>query len=210
MSGIISSSVLAVFVPTFFMVSLTPGMCMTLAMTLGISIGVRRSLWMMIGELLGVGLVATAAATGVASVMLTYPEMFVALKLLGGAYLAWLGLQMWRSQGSMAISLDTEASAAISPKALFMQGLVTAIANPKGWAFFIALLPPFLNPDSALLPQLSVLIAIILSLELLCMLIYATGGKTLRALLAKEGSVVVLNRIAGTMMLGVGVWLALG
>ena len=50
----IDVAALAVFIPTFFFVSITPGMCMTLAMTLGMSIGVRRTLWMMIGELLGV------------------------------------------------------------------------------------------------------------------------------------------------------------
>lgn len=44
-------ALLAVFIPTFFFVSITPGMCMTLAMTLGMSIGVRRTLWMMLGEL---------------------------------------------------------------------------------------------------------------------------------------------------------------
>ena len=53
-------TVLAVFIPTFFCVSLTPGMCMTLAMTLGMTIGVHRTFWMMYGELLGVGLVAAA------------------------------------------------------------------------------------------------------------------------------------------------------
>lgn len=55
------SSVLFVFIPTFFFVSITPGMCMTLAMTLGMSIGIRRTIWMMIGELIGVSIVATAA-----------------------------------------------------------------------------------------------------------------------------------------------------
>ena len=53
-------SLLSVFVPTFFLVSLTPGMCMTLAMTLGMTQGVKRTLWMMVGELLGVGLVAVS------------------------------------------------------------------------------------------------------------------------------------------------------
>ncbi len=47
-------ALLVAFIPTFFFVSVTPGMCMTLAMTLGMSIGVRRTLWMMLGELVGV------------------------------------------------------------------------------------------------------------------------------------------------------------
>ncbi|MGO2276613.1 LysE family translocator, partial [Pseudoalteromonas nigrifaciens] len=90
----IDITVLAVFIPTFFFVSITPGMCMTLAMTLGMSIGVRRTLWMMLGELLGVASVAVAAVLGVASIMLNYPEAFAILKWVGGAYLIYIGINM--------------------------------------------------------------------------------------------------------------------
>lgn len=57
----INLTILAAFIPTFFFVSITPGMCMTLAMTMGMAIGFRRTLWMMAGELFGVGLVAASA-----------------------------------------------------------------------------------------------------------------------------------------------------
>ncbi|MFT5452087.1 MAG: homoserine/homoserine lactone efflux protein, partial [Enterobacterales bacterium] len=50
-------TLLALFIPTILLISATPGMCMTLALTLGMSIGVKRTLWMMIGELTGVALV---------------------------------------------------------------------------------------------------------------------------------------------------------
>ena len=76
-------ALLAVFIPTFFFVSITPGMCMTLAMTLGMSVGVRRTMWMMIGEVIGVALVAIAAVIGVASVMLNYPSVFQVFSLFG-------------------------------------------------------------------------------------------------------------------------------
>lgn len=97
-------TLLAVFIPTFLFVSITPGMCMTLAMTLGMSIGVRKSLWMMAGELVGVGLVALAAVLGVAAIMLNYPQLFAALKYVGGAYLVYLGINLWRSRGKFALS----------------------------------------------------------------------------------------------------------
>ena len=91
-----------------------------------------------------------------------------------------------------------------------MQGFITAIANPKGWAFFVALLPPFLDTGSPLAVQLVSLIAIILLLEFTCLLIYASGGRSLRSLLMKSGNVRMMNRIAGTLMIGVGIWLAAG
>ncbi|MDQ7729887.1 LysE family translocator [Halomonas sp. SpR8] len=205
-----SWATLSVFVPTFLFVSLTPGMCMTLAMVLGMTQGVKRTLWMMIGELLGVGLVAAAAGAGVAALMLRQPELFVLFKWVGGAYLGYLGIMMWRSRGRMAIPSELDAGPPASPLQLAMQGFVTAVANPKGWAFFMVLLPPFLDSNRPLAGQLSLLIAVILTIEFASMLVYATGGKTLRNVLGKSGNVRLLNRIAGTLMIGVGLWLALG
>tara|TARA_R110002020_G_scaffold165377_2_gene352815 strand:- start:1882 stop:2505 length:624 start_codon:yes stop_codon:yes gene_type:complete len=205
-----SWATLSVFVPTFLFVSLTPGMCMTLAMVLGMTQGVKRTLWMMVGELLGVGLVAAAAGAGVAALMLRQPELFVLFKWVGGAYLGYLGIMMWRSRGRMAIPSELDAGPPASPLQLAMQGFVTAVANPKGWAFFMVLLPPFLDSSRPLPGQLTLLIAVILTIEFASMLVYATGGKTLRSVLGKSGNVRLLNRIAGTLMIGVGLWLALG
>lgn len=202
-------AILAVFIPTFFVVSITPGMCMTLAMTMGMTIGVRRTFWMMGGELIGVGLVATLSVVGVATIMLSYPAVFNVFKYLGGAYLGYLGLQLWQSKGKMAIQNDGSHGFDVSRIQLASQGFVTAVANPKGWAFFIALLPPFIDVERTMAPQLVVLLSLILLLEFLCLVLYATGGKTLSHLLQKSANVRLINRLAGTLMLGVGIWLAL-
>jgi len=168
----IDPAILALFIPTFFFVSVTPGMCMTLAMTLGMSLGVRRTLHMMWGELIGVGLVSVLSVIGVAAVMLNYPALFAAFKYVGGAYLIWLGIQMWQAM--------------------------------------VSLLPPFINAAKPMAPQISALVALILVIEFSCLLLYASGGRTLRHFLAKSGNVTLMNRIAGSLMFGVGVWLALG
>lgn len=203
-------ALLSAFIPTFFFVSITPGMCMTLAMTLGMTIGVKRALWMMLGELVGVATVAILSAIGVAALLLNYPSVFMVLKYIGGAYLAFVGIQMWLSKGKMAIKSDATGTKPASRFDLISQGFVTAIANPKGWAFFVALLPPFLDASRPLASQLTVLITIILTLEFSCLLIYAAGGRTLKSILMQSGNVRIMNRIAGTLMVGVGVWLAIG
>lgn len=183
---------------------------MTLSMTLGMTVGVKRTLWMMWGELLGVGLVSIAAVVGVASLMLHHPSLFLLLKYIGGTYLCYLGIQMWLCKGKMAISTETANQHHADRFGLALQGFITAIANPKGWAFMISLLPPFINPNSSLAPQMILLLTIILTIELFCLLVYASGGKTLRCFLSKNGNVRLLNRIAGTLMGGVGIWLAFG
>ncbi len=75
----IETSVLTIFIPTFFFVSVTPGMCMTLAMTMGMTIGVRKTFYMMWGELAGVALVSIASVSGVAALMLNFSIMLIFL-----------------------------------------------------------------------------------------------------------------------------------
>ncbi|WP_243977772.1 LysE family translocator [Vibrio natriegens] len=200
-------TLLSMFIPTFFFVSITPGMCMTLALTLGMSVGYRRALWMMMGELAGVALVSISAVLGIAAIMLNYPWLFIVLKFIGGAYLLYLGIEMWRSRGKLAINLETQSAVPQGNWNLVIQGFVTAIANPKGWAFMISLLPPFIDQNAALAPQLAVLISIILMFEFICMSLYATGGKGLKRVLGHSKNVRLMNRVAGTLMMGVGVWL---
>ncbi len=204
----INLSLLGLFIPTFLFVSVTPGLCMTLALTVGISQGVRRALWMMGGELLGVALVATLSVLGVSALLLGMPMLLTAFKWLGGAYLAWLGYQMWHSQGKLAIPEPGQAVQS-SRQQLFVQGFVTAVSNPKGWAFHMALLPPFIDARLPFWPQLVVLLAIILLLEFASLLLYASGGKALRVLFMQEGNARLMNRIAGSLMLGVALWLVL-
>lgn len=201
---------LLLFLPTMLLISATPGMCMTLAMTLGMTVGLRRTAWMMAGEVLGVALVTTLCGVGVASLMLRFPAGFAVFKLAGGAYMAWLGLQLWRSRGALAISLEELAGpATLRRGTLALQGFVTAIANPKGWAFFLVLLPPFMHGEGgALNLHFAAILVIVVISELLCMTVYAVGGKALRRVLAQRGNVAIINRIAGTLMVGVGVWLA--
>lgn len=206
----IDISVLTIFIPTFFFVSVTPGMCMTLALTMGMTIGVRKTFYMMYGELAGVALVSVASVVGVAGLMLNYPVLFFALKYAGGGYLIYLGVKMLRSNGHMPEEFELKQMSDISKRALVLQGFITAIANPKGWAFMISLLPPFINPEKSLIFQLIILVSIILTTEFTCLLLYSNGGKTLNRFLGKKGNVTLLNSISGLLMIGVGLWLALG
>lgn len=188
---------------------------MTLSMTLGMTIGLKRTFWMMAGELVGVGLVAIFSMIGVATILLKQPSLFMAFKWIGGLYLLYIGIEMWRSKGRLAIQENTiqestRLTSYVSAKSLIAQGFITAIANPKGWAFFIALLPPFIDQSLPLAPQLSVLLVLILLIEFICLVLYASVGQSLSYLLCKRSNVQLMNRIAGSLMMGVAVWLVMG
>jgi threonine/homoserine/homoserine lactone efflux protein len=200
---------LSVFIPTFFFVSITPGMCMTLALSLGLRVGYLRTLWMMLGELIGIGLVSLAAALGVASIIDSYPWLFAMLKYAGGVYLLYLGISMWRSKGSLALTTHNNEQKSGSNLQLMLQGFVTAVANPKGWAFMISLLPPFIDSSQSLATQLASLVAVILIIEFVCMSIYSIGGKSLKHLLSHSDNIRTMNRISGALMVGVSFWLVM-
>ena len=130
-------SVLLAFISTFFFFSISPGSCMILSLTMGMTVGLKRALWMMGGELIGLGLIAISAVVGVATIMKSYPAIFIVFKLIGGLYITWLGVQMWISKGKMAINLIDDFQPEYSCWNLACQGFIAAVANPKAWALMI-------------------------------------------------------------------------
>jgi homoserine/homoserine lactone efflux protein len=195
---------LLAFCGSFFLIALSPGLCMTLSMSLGISIGVRRALWMMVGELAGIALVGACAMLGVAALLLGAPIVFTVFKFAGAAYLLWSAWRIWNSPvGGLA------ATSQVTPLALVVQGFLTAVSNPKAWAFNMALLPPFIDPKAPLAPQMAVLLSLMIVIEFGCLLIYAQGGRTLSDLLLRRGQAQWLNRIAALLMVAVAGWLIL-
>lgn len=202
-------SLLYFFIPVFFIVSITPGLCMTLALAMGMSIGLGNTMKMMVGELSGVLLVATIVVVGGGGIIAANPLLLVVFKYIGGVYLIFIGLQMMRSQGAMAVKPDSSGSFELDFISLAVQGFITAVANPKGWAFFLAMTPGFINYDIALGPQMTALVSIILIIEFTSLMLYAAGGQVLGKLFLNSDNVLVLNRVAGLLMMCVGVWLAM-
>ena len=201
-------SLLYFFIPVFFVVSITPGLCMTLALTMGMSIGLGNTMKMMVGELSGVLFVATVVVVGGGGLMAANPILLVVFKYVGGAYLLFVGLQMMRSRGAMAVKPDGSVSFDLDFFSLAGQGFITAVANPKGWAFFLAMTPGFINYDVDLGPQMTALVSIILIIEFTSLMLYAAGGQVLGKLLLNSDNVLLLNRVAGALMMCVGIWLA--
>jgi len=197
---------LITFSASYFFIALSPGLCMTLAMSLGISIGVRRTLWMMVGELTGIALVGTCAVLGVAALLLQKATFFAVFKWVGAAYLLYMGWQAWHTE-----LLHTKQVTGVNRRtrsALILQGFITAVTNPKAWVFFVALLPPFIDQSRPLASQLATLLVLMIIIEFTCLMIYAQGGRALSEQLLRHGKARWLNRIGGTMMMGVGIWLA--
>jgi threonine/homoserine/homoserine lactone efflux protein len=74
----------------------------------------------------------------------------------------------------------------------------------------VSLLPPFISIEYDVMPQLAMLLTVIMFTEFISMMAYATGGKSLRIFLSRGDNIKWMNRIAGSLMISVGGWLALG
>ena len=120
---------LRVFIPTIAAISLTPGMCMTLAFTLGLSQGYRRTLWIMWGELTGVSTVVSTCVLLLAWIQSLSEMYFALLALVGGSYLLWIAFGLWTQPARFT---GSEEQPHLSVGALLALGYMTAVVNPKG------------------------------------------------------------------------------
>ncbi|MEM6709476.1 MAG: LysE family translocator [Pseudomonadota bacterium] len=124
-----------------------PGMLYTTAQTL--ARGRRAGLMAVLGLHLGGYLHVFAASAGLAVVLRTLPTAYLILKLLGAAYLIWLGISFWR-RASDALALPDTAALETASQQSFWQSVVVEILNPKTALFFVAFLPQFADPSAAL------------------------------------------------------------
>ncbi len=202
-----SPDLIILFIPTIASVSFTPGLCMTLAFTLGLSIGYKRTLWMMMGELSGVSTVFAATFWSLGWLLSRDPVYFQVISFIGGIYLLYLAIRLFNEtpEDLKARRLDETHTGA-----LVLLGYVTAVSNPKGWAFLMALLPGFVQNNAALYPQFVAMLIIMLSTEFIAMTTYATGGQWLAKRLADTKGLMNANRVAATMLGLAGLWVFSG
>ena len=202
-----SPDLIILFIPTIASVSFTPGLCMTLAFTLGLSIGYKRTLWMMLGELSGVATVFAATFWSLGWLLSRDPVYFQVISFIGGIYLLYLAIRLFNEtpEDLKARRLDETHTGA-----LVLLGYGTAVSNPKGWAFLMALLPGFVQNNAALYPQFVAMLIIMLSTEFIAMTTYATGGQWLAKRLADTKGLMNANRVAATMLGLAGLWVLSG
>ena len=140
---------LALFATTVFVINATQGVDMMLTLTRTLRHGVRGGLAAAAGIMAGCVVHALAAALGLAALIAASAAAFTVIKWAGAAYLLWLAFGMLRSAlaagpPTAAPQLDERPGLA----ALFRQGVLTNVLNPKIALFFLALLPQFIDADA--------------------------------------------------------------
>lgn len=179
----------------------TPGPTVLLALTNGSKFGVRRAISGMIGAVMSDFVLIGAVALGLGALLAASEFWFTVVKWIGVCYLAFLGVMLLRSKGTLDISLRSESgNASGSVVTIFLKSFLVAVTNPKGYLFFSAFLPQFIDPSGPQVEQYAVLALVFAAIDFMVMFGYALLGSQAVRLLRKSGAL-WLDRICGGALL---------
>jgi homoserine/homoserine lactone efflux protein len=185
---------------------LIPGPNVTLLVANSIAYGARRALATLAGTSSAIALQLVITVLGMSSLMLALATWFEWMRWAGVLYLVYLGVQQWRA---LPVALEDVDPQAMATRALFWRGFLVSTTNPKTLLFYAAFFPQFVDPASAPLPQLLLMSATFLGLATMLDGGYALLAGRLRLMFRDRRRARLRNRLAGSLLIGAGLGLAL-
>jgi homoserine/homoserine lactone efflux protein len=197
----------AAFLVAAVLISVSPGAGAVACMATGMRYGYRLGIWNIFGMQIGIALQLAVVGAGLGAVLAASTLAFTILKWLGVAYLAYLGWRAWRAPAA-PLSVDRAAMPPTTPRALFAQGFLVNATNPKATVFFLAVLPPFIDPARALLPQYLAVVATLTAVDLVVMSGYTLFAAKVLRLMRAPAQIRVMNRVFGGLFVAAAAFLA--
>lgn len=192
------------FLAASILIAVTPGPGAVISM----STGMRHGYWAALTAILGLQAAILAhlliVALGLGAVLAASDTAFLLIKYVGAAYLVWLGVQKWRAP---AIPVDANTPP-VRSKGLFLQGVLVNLTNPKAIVFIAALVPQFVDPAQAQVPQYLLIAATLCTTDLVVMSGYALAAVHLGRWLHDPAAIRRQNRFFGGLFVSAGALLA--
>jgi threonine/homoserine/homoserine lactone efflux protein len=206
---VVDSHALASFSVAAFILIVVPGPSVLFVVSRGVALGRRAAVVTALGNAVGIFLQVVAVALGVGAVIERSVALLSAIRLLGAAYLVYLGVQALRHRRTLASVLDAGA-AAPERRGLALEGFVVGVSNPKWIVFFTAILPQFIDPSGAPVAlQMLALGAIAVAIAVVSDSVWGMVAGTARSWLARSPRrLEALGGAGGLTMIGLGVRLA--
>ena len=201
---IVSVELYLAYVLACLVITVIPGPTVTLIVANSLTHGSRAGLLNVLGTQFGLGLMMLVLAVGLTSIIATMGVWFDWLRLIGAAYLIWIGWKLLRSSGGIAQQAD-----APRPRGGFvLQGFLVLLGNPKALLWFGAFIPQLIEPSTDYVRQV-----VLLGLTAMAAAALSDGGYALLAGGARnvmsKSRARLISRIGGVCLMGGGVWLAL-
>ena len=192
---------LAAFMLVTGVTSLVPGPSMLFVLSQSIWRGARSGAAALAGLQLGYVVWWVLAALGLGTLAAAFPLAFRLLAVGGALYLAWLGVQALRHAGEAAED-GPEPARELSHRA-FRDGILVAIGNPKSLIYIVALLPPFVDARSAVVPQLVVLALVAMVIDVALGVLYIAVGSRIAAAMGRPRTRLWLDRGVGLAFIAI-------
>lgn len=199
---------LAAFIGISLLLAVTPGPDMAVVTKNALAHGRRGVVLTTTGIALALAIWTTATAVGLSALLRAYGEPLFVLKLVGAAYLAYLGVHTLIESRNRPAELVTTAPAPAPAHAIFRQGFFSALSNPKLGVFFVTFLPQFVFPGQPVLPRLLLLGVIFAVIGWTWMNIYGLLVTRLRDVITAPRVRQWMERVTGVVLLGFGARLA--
>lgn len=184
---------------------LLPGPAVMLTINNAIQRGLLKSIAGILGIALAILIVAFISATSLGIVLASSAVAFNIIKILGAAYLIYMGIKMLRSKVTNDLSIKKQEASYVR---CFIEGFLVSISNPKAVIFFMSIFPQFINTSKEYVPQFILLATTFSLLVMVIHSIYALSASAVKSKLSSEKSKSVINKIGGGVFVGFGVGLA--
>ena len=192
------------FLLAAILIAVSPGPGAAVAMSCGLRYGYAAALRSIFGLESALLIQLTIVAVGLGALLTASTLAFDIVKFCGAAYLVWLGIQKWRT----APQELQDAKPPMSSNALFVEGLLVNLANPKAIVFIAALTPQFIDPTRPQWLQFLIIAATMCTVDIVVMSGYALLATRLRHWLHDPKTLKAQNRFFGGVFVGAGLLLA--
>lgn len=200
---------LLAFIGVSLLLAITPGPDMAVVTKNALAHGRRGVFFTTSGIALALVIWVTATAVGLSALLRASGEVLFILKIVGALYLAYLGVRTLLDSRARPSDLLAGVPPAAPAHAVFRQGFLSALSNPKLGVFFVTFLPQFVLPGQAVLPRLFELGLIFAVIGWVWMNLYGLFVTRLRAVITAPRVRQWMQRVTGLVLLGFGARLAL-
>ncbi len=193
------------FSVAMFILAATPGPGVFATVARSLSSGHKATLPLIIGIIVGDIVYLLFAVFGLSLIAQTMADLFFIIKLLGGGYLVYLGIKIWRSDPEIHIQAGGQIR---NPWTNFFSGLVVTLSNPKVILFYCGFLPTFVDVTSLRLTDVCILSLLVIAVLGSVLCFYSLAAGRTRQVFQSTRSIRNINRCAGTVMATTGVVIA--